>query len=105
MAERRKMREIISRRFRSYYDNRKSKTCAEPSRRTETLKWLELSVIAFVLVAGGGGIPAATSLVYGRFDWRCASLGTKRERTSSSNTDPQTGSSTACRSWQPSLFA
>ena len=33
------------------FDNRKSKTCPEPCRRIRNLKWLGLSVIAFVLVA------------------------------------------------------
>ena len=37
--------------FRS--DNRKSKTCPEICRRIENLKWLGLSVIAFVLVVAG----------------------------------------------------
>ena len=34
-------------------DNRKSKTCTELSRSIENLKWLGLSVIAFVLVVTG----------------------------------------------------
>jgi ABC-type uncharacterized transport system substrate-binding protein len=34
-------------------DNRKSKTCPEPRRRIENLKWVGLSVIAFVLVVTG----------------------------------------------------
>src|SRR5438094_3695048 len=38
--------------FRSAF-NRKSKACPEPRRRIENLKWLGLSVIAFVLVVAG----------------------------------------------------
>ena len=34
-------------------DNRKSKTCTEPRRSIENLKWLGLSVMAFVLVVAG----------------------------------------------------
>jgi len=37
----------------SFSDNRKSKTCPELCRRIENLKWLGLSVIAFVLVVTG----------------------------------------------------
>ena len=33
--------------------NRKSKTCPEPCRRIQNLKWLGLSVIVFVLVVAG----------------------------------------------------
>ena len=39
-------------------DNPKSKTCPEPCRRIGNLKWVGLSVIAFVLVVGG---PVATA--------------------------------------------
>jgi len=39
--------------FDSYSDNRKSKTCGERRRTIENLKWLGLSVIAFVLVVTG----------------------------------------------------
>src|SRR5215831_18931693 len=34
-------------------DNRKSKSCAEPHQRIQSLKWLGLLVIAFVLVVAG----------------------------------------------------
>jgi len=37
----------------SSFDNLKSKTCPELSRRIQNLKWLGLSVIAFVLVVAG----------------------------------------------------
>jgi putative tryptophan/tyrosine transport system substrate-binding protein len=37
----------------SFSDNLKSKTCPEPRRRIENLKWLGLSVIAFVFVVTG----------------------------------------------------
>ena len=43
-------------------DNRKSKTCAEQRRSIQNLKWLGLSIIAFMLVvAGAGGLGAAAS--------------------------------------------
>ncbi len=37
----------------SCFDNLKSKTCPEPCRRIQNLKWLGFSVIAFVLVVVG----------------------------------------------------
>src|SRR5437899_11970055 len=39
-------------------DNRKSKACPEPHRRNDSLKWVGLSVIAFVLVMTGA-VPQA----------------------------------------------
>ncbi len=42
-------------------DNRKSKTCPELCRRIENLKWLGLSVIAFVLVVAGAVAEAQQS--------------------------------------------
>src|ERR671925_642750 len=44
---------LVKRFLDSYSDNRESKTCAELSRSIENLKWLGLSVTAFVLVAAG----------------------------------------------------
>jgi putative tryptophan/tyrosine transport system substrate-binding protein len=41
-----------------YSDNRKSKTCPEPCRRIQNLKWLGLSVFAVVLVVGGDSVEA-----------------------------------------------
>jgi hypothetical protein len=37
----------------SHSDNLKSKTCSEPSRSIQNLKWLGLSLFAFVLVVAG----------------------------------------------------
>jgi putative tryptophan/tyrosine transport system substrate-binding protein len=46
------MRKTFGLRFAaSRSNNRKSKTCPEPSRRIKNLKWLGLSLIAFVLMA------------------------------------------------------
>ena len=45
----------------SFSDNRKSKTCTEPRRSIENLKWLGLSVIAFVLVVAGAVAEAQQS--------------------------------------------
>ena len=45
----------------SFSDNRKSKTCTELSRSIENLKWLGLSVIAFVLVVAGAVVQAQQS--------------------------------------------
>jgi putative ABC transport system substrate-binding protein len=42
----------------SFSDNRKSKTCTEPSRSIKNPKWLGLSVIVFVLVAAGAVVQA-----------------------------------------------
>jgi putative ABC transport system substrate-binding protein len=53
------MKKILRRRFFGpQSDNRKSKTCAEPSRRIQNRKWLGLSVIAFMLVVAGAAAQA-----------------------------------------------
>ena len=48
------MKKILRRRFFGpQSDNRKSKTCAEQRRSIQNLKWLGLSIIAFMLVVAG----------------------------------------------------
>ena len=48
------MKKILWRRFFGpQSDNRKSKTCAEQRRSIQNLKWLGLSIIAFMLVVAG----------------------------------------------------
>jgi len=49
---------LVKRFLDSCSDNRKSKTCTELSRSIENLKWLGLSLIAFVLVVAGAVVDA-----------------------------------------------
>jgi putative tryptophan/tyrosine transport system substrate-binding protein len=60
-------------RFSAFYsDNRKSKTCPELGRRIENLKWLGLSVIAFVLVVTGVVAQAQQPTKVPRVGWLTA---------------------------------
>jgi hypothetical protein len=92
---RRRMKVFSSKKFSdSSSDNRKSKTCTEPRRSIENLKWLGFSVIAFVLLVNGAvaeaqqpkkiprigylsvSDPATESTRAEAFGWLCASLAT-----------------------------